>query len=310
MLEKPDRSSFTTLDFLGWDQTGTLSLSPKFQRREVWSTSAQTYFIDTLLKGYPVPPLYLRKTQNPDKTKIIRDVIDGQQRLRAVLGYVKGRFPLAKSVSDEAPNLRFDQLSEDQQDRIRNYSFTCETFSSISDEEVLEVFARINTRSVKLNAQELRNGRFFGEFKRAAYRLAHEHLPFWRDNRIFTEGRIARMAEVELVSELLIVELDGLQDKKSSIDSFYAGDRGQTPNRNVVNKRLTSPCSESGIRLVVGRRKFEISEIRGLVRGFVPAASRSSVRADRRFPPPSQPPNTQETSHLASHGPRKRARYP
>src|SRR5690606_23871655 len=88
---------------------------------------------------------------------------------------------------------------------------------------VLEIFARINTYSVGLNKQELRNGKYFGSFKNAMYDLARAHLAFWRDSRLFTETSIARMLEVELVSELSILLLDGVQDKKSSIDSFYKG---------------------------------------------------------------------------------------
>ena len=97
----------------------------------------------------------------------------------------------------------------------------CLMFGDISDGEVLETFARLNTYAVKLNAQELRNGRFFGLFKQSAYTLAFEHVEFWRRNGIFSERNIARMLEVELTSELLIALLDGLQDKKNrSTDSI------------------------------------------------------------------------------------------
>ncbi len=220
-MQKPDRSSFSVLDFNSWEEAGTLSLAPKFQRRSVWKLPARSYLIDTLLKGMPMPPIYLRVTQNEKKTQMVREVIDGQQRLRAVLDFIKDDFALAQSVSEVAPGKRFSQLTEDQRDQIRKYSFICEAFTSISDAEVLEVFARMNTYSVKLNAQELRNGRFFGPFKRACYRLAHEHLEFWRKNHVFTDGSIARMLEVELVSELLVAQLDGAQDKKKSLDAFY-----------------------------------------------------------------------------------------
>jgi hypothetical protein len=221
-MQKPDRSSFTVLDFSSWEEAGTLSLAPKFQRRSVWKLPARSYFIDSLLKGMPVPPIYLRITQNDAKTKTVREVIDGQQRLRTVLDYLKDDFALSRAVSEVAPGRRFSELSESQRDLIRQYSFICESFSSIADPDVLEIFARMNTYSVKLNAQELRNGRFFGVFKRSVYRLAYEHLEFWRRNRLFTDSSIARMLEVEFTSELIAAQLDGLQDKKGSLDSFYA----------------------------------------------------------------------------------------
>jgi hypothetical protein len=239
-MQKPDRSSFTVLDFHSWEEAGTLSLNPKFQRRAVWKLPARSYLIDTLLKGMPVPPIYLRVTQNESKTKTIREVIDGQQRLRAVLDYLKDEFALSKAVSDEAPGRRFSQLTDSQKDEVRKYSFICESFSSIADADVLEVFARMNTHSVKLNAQELRNGKFFGHFKRLAYRLGHEHLEFWRGNRIFTEDAIARMLEVELVSEILVAQMAGLQDKKKSLDGFYRDFDEEFPDSDRHQKRFRS----------------------------------------------------------------------
>jgi len=86
---------------------------------------------------------------------------------------------------------------------------------------VLQIFARLNTYSVPLNAQELRNGRYFGLFKQSVYELAHEHLEFWRRHGIFSERSIARMLEVELTSELVIAQIEGMQDKKKSIEQIY-----------------------------------------------------------------------------------------
>jgi len=47
----------------------------------------------------------------------------------------------------------FSELPVEIQDKIRSYSFICEVFQGVSDEEVLSIFARLNTYSVRLNAQ-------------------------------------------------------------------------------------------------------------------------------------------------------------
>lgn len=244
MIPKPERSSYTTLDFAGWHSAGALQLSPKFQRRDVWTIPARSYFIDSILKNMPVPPLYLRVRQSDDMTKTIREVIDGQQRLRSLLDFLNDKFALTASVCDEAPGKRFSQLATDQQNCVRQYSFVCETFSSISDASVLEVFARLNTHSVQLNEQELRNGKFFGEFKRCSYRLAHDYLEFWTQNKIFTNARIARMLEVEFTSELLVLGIDGLQDKKKSLNNFYTQFDEKLPNRRTIEKRFRATIDE------------------------------------------------------------------
>jgi len=221
MPTKTSPSTYRSSDFQEWRDRNVLSLTPKFQRRGVWTLPARSYLIDTLIREMPIPPIYLRELQSPDKKRVIREVVDGQQRIRTVLDYLDESFALSKTLDAPYAGKRFDQLTSEQQDHIRSFEFNCLMLGGISDSEVLEVFARLNTYSVKLNAQELRNGKFFGLFKQLAYALAHEHIEFWRLNGIFTERNIARMLEVELTSELLIVELAGLQDKKKSINDFY-----------------------------------------------------------------------------------------
>ncbi|HVS81286.1 MAG TPA: DUF262 domain-containing protein [Pyrinomonadaceae bacterium] len=235
-MERPESSSYTINDFDDWRQGGTLELTPKFQRREVWKTPARSYFIDSILKGIPIPPISIRLGQSQDNRKIVKEVIDGQQRLRAVLDYIDEKYALSKSVGGPHARKRFSQLDQGDHDAILKYGFRCDVFKSVSDAEVLEIFARVNTYSVGLNNQELRNGRFFGHFKQFVYALAYEHLEFWRRYKIFSENSIARMLEVELTSELVVAELAGQQDKKKSLDDFYRDFDEEFPGRQKIGK--------------------------------------------------------------------------
>jgi hypothetical protein len=92
---------------------------------------------------------------------------------------------------------------------------------------------------VPLNKQELRNGKFFGPFKQACYKIALSNLEFWRNHRIFTEMGIARMSEAELVSELLIATKDGMQDKKNTIDGFYEKWEDSYPDQTADEKKFS-----------------------------------------------------------------------
>jgi hypothetical protein len=115
------------------------------------------------------------------------------------------------------------------------------------------VLQRLKTHSVSLSRQELRNGRFFGRFKQACYRVTYNHLQFWRRHRIFTEDKIARMLEVLLTSEPLIAQLDGMQDKKSSIDDFYAnydqsfpdGEKHESRFETTIDQIIDSSLDET-----------------------------------------------------------------
>jgi hypothetical protein len=209
----------------------------------------------------PVPPIYLRVAQSRDRQRVVREVIDGQQRVSAVLDYVDGKYALSLAMDATYAGRTFTELSPAQQDSIKQYSFVCEVFHGISDSEVLAVFARLNTYSVKLNAQELRNGTYFGYFKQSAYRLAHLHIEFWRRHRIFSEQRIARMLEVEFTSELLILQLAGLQDKKTSIDQFYSELDASFPARGRVEARFQKVLDEIADSLPEGLQETEFRRV-------------------------------------------------
>jgi hypothetical protein len=252
---KTEKAVYTPNDFVLWNEHGLLEITPKFQRRTVWRTPARSYFIDTLLRGMTVPPLYLRMTQNKTKTKTIREVVDGQQRVRSVLDFIANGFRLSPTLGasgqrsmppdrSEWAGKRFSQLSDSQQQQILSFSFTTEIFKGISDKQVLEVFCRLNMNGIPLNKQELRNGRFFGLFKEVSFELALTYLEFWRRHKVFSELNIARMLEVELTSELLIAGNDGMQDKKTTIDSFYEKWEAAYLERTRDERRFTETLRE------------------------------------------------------------------
>jgi hypothetical protein len=192
----------------------------------------------------PCPPLYLRNVYSVKEQLVVHEVIDGQQRLRAVLDFMDGSYAITKSLEASYAGKRFDELTTKQQIAIRKYTFHCETFHEISDQEVFEVFRRMNTFSSPLTKQELRHGRYFGPFSQSCESLALEFLEFWRQNKILSEQKIARMGEVQFTSALLISQLSGMQDKNDSIETFY-GDYDITfPNRAKHEKAFRATMAE------------------------------------------------------------------
>jgi hypothetical protein len=134
-------------------------------------------------------------------------------------------FVISKNHNEEYQGKAFSELPEDVQTSILDYQFTVNVFPSDTDDrEVKQVFARMNSSGYKLNAQELRNAEFFGAFKGRAEDLATEQLNRWREWRIFTSDDLARMFEVELSSELMILILSGISEKTPRIISKYYKD--------------------------------------------------------------------------------------
>jgi hypothetical protein len=98
----------------------------------------------------------------------------------------------------------------------------------------------MNATGVKLNAQELRNAEFFGEFKTSAYELATEQLYRWRDDwKVFAPFQIARMSEVETTSEFMVLIMSGILDKDAkTIDRFYENFDSVFHDRAEVERRF------------------------------------------------------------------------
>lgn len=210
----------TVQDFKDLHDRGLLELTPKFQRRSVWTPNIKSYFLDTLFQGLPSPKIYLREKLSP-KRKLVREVVDGQQRLRTIFDFIHNEIVVKPKYNAEIGDMKFAALPRRLQRDFLEYKLSVDVMKDATDEEVLDMFARLNTYTVTLKEQELRNAKFHGEFKTTMYNLASKNLAFLLENRILSQRAIMRMADAELVSELVIAMLWGLQDKKKSISQYY-----------------------------------------------------------------------------------------
>jgi len=238
---------YSVRDFEEWHRKGELVLAPKFQRRDVWSSKARSYLIDTIIRGKPIPKIYMRQDVNPITRRVTREIVDGQQRLHSVLSFLEDGFPILKVHNAEYGGKRFSELDEEPQRDILRYEFSVDLLQDMPDQEVYDIFARLNTYSVTLNAQELRNAQCFGEFKTTVYTLSTEFMSFWQANGIFSDSSILRMAEAEFVSELLIAMSIGIRERsKSLIDTFYKDHEDQFPRRETLMNRFRETMDAIG----------------------------------------------------------------
>lgn len=225
-------------DFREWHEaTDRLILAPKFQRRDIWTDKARSYLMDTIIRGKPIPKIFMRQQINPKTKKTVREIVDGQQRLRTILGYLKDGFTISRVHNKEYGGKFFSQLPDALQESILKYEIAVDLLINAPDEEILDIFARLNTYSVKLVKQELINSKYFGDFKQTVYELAFEFLTFWRKNNIFSDGKILRMAEAELTSELLIAMSEGIKSRKV-VESYYKKYDDSFPNKNILMERF------------------------------------------------------------------------
>jgi hypothetical protein len=219
-MKNYDTRAYSINDFLQWKDRDEIILQPKFQRRDVWSDKARSYFMDTVIRGKPTHKFFIREIINPKTRRTIREVVDGQQRLKTIFSYVNDGFKISKTHNEEFGGKFYSELPEDTQRQILQYELAVDLLLDASDEDVLDVFARLNSYSRNLVGQELLNAKYFGEFKQTVYQLSLEFLKFWTSNQIINDSQILRMAEAELVSDLLIAMSDGIKAKKA-IPFYY-----------------------------------------------------------------------------------------
>lgn len=207
---------------LSWERVNELELKPVYQRNKVWTYNAHSYLIDSILRNYPIPPIFIRDKINFSEKKTIHEVLDGQQRIRTILDYCNDKFVVKKSHNKEAAGKYFSDLSEIQQEQFLTYKIYVEKLFEKNDAIVFDIFARLNSNSVPLNPQELRNAKYVGEFKVAAYENALLFRDIFKTYGIFSDKKFSRMEDVEYISVLMIELTKGYVDvNKTLIDNYY-----------------------------------------------------------------------------------------
>lgn len=172
--------------------------------------AARTCLIDSLLRGYPIPKLLLRTTVDRDNRRTVRDVVDGQQRLRTIIDFSEGRFALGPKAT-EFQGKRSTDLDDDLKDDFLAYKLTCEQLINASDDDVLEVFVRINSYAVPVNDPELRNARFDNDFSDLVKAVTREIRPVWELGVLSNRDRV-RMVDQSFVAEILGFRIHGVTD--------------------------------------------------------------------------------------------------
>lgn len=190
-------------------ENGQISINTDYQRSEtVWPPAARSNLIETVLLGYPIPKFLLSQNTDLRRRTTHKEVVDGQQRTRAIREFFEGKFRITRG---EFKGLSFKSLSDEQKKVFVEYNLSIDVFNSATDEEIREVFRRINSYHVPLNAAETRHARFQGEFKWAMKALANK----WTENLVvcgvLKERQVSRMIDIELMTDLADLILNGVR---------------------------------------------------------------------------------------------------
>lgn len=191
----------TTTHSVSWfykrHTSNELKLKPPFQRNPVWSEHQKSYLIDTILRGFPVPEVYIQEFASGSGVETCV-VVDGQQRLRACIDYIENKYSLGGPDLTSFEGLYFDELTDEQRKSIYNYSFVARKLPDMEETELRAIFRRINRNTVSLNPQELRHSTYWGSFIKLMEELANDER--WAELNIFTANDVRRMMDIEFIS--------------------------------------------------------------------------------------------------------------
>ena len=176
---------------------------PQYQRAPVWNEAKKQLLMDSVLRGYDVPKFYLRPSPDPI---FEHEVVDGQQRLRAIWEFCKDGFVLGADSGD-IPDLgdlsgqKHSELPTDAKDRIGLFELSLVEVDEATDLEIRDLFSRLQ-EGVTLNPAEKRN---------AMPGVMRDFVAELGDHRVFplTDISGARFAWHDLAAIVTLMELSG-----------------------------------------------------------------------------------------------------
>lgn len=217
----------TITDLVNLYGSRDLNLNPGFQRQSVWSKHDRVKLIDSMLRNYPLPAIFLYRREN--NGHIFYDVIDGKQRLESIfmfMGRKSGKFSYKGILPNDSERslISWSVLGKRQlQHLITGYKLTAiEVNGDLGD--IIDVFIRINSTGKALSAQEKRHARYFNSpVLRLIGKGAEQHLNYFRDRRVLSSTQISRMKHVELFAELaLSLHQGSVIHKKTALDKVMS----------------------------------------------------------------------------------------
>ncbi|WP_417509426.1 DUF262 domain-containing protein [Methylophaga sp.] len=198
-----------------------LDLQPNFQRGEVWGKPKKQRLIDSILRGWHIPPVHVIQSTKSEK----QEVLDGQQRLAAIRDFFKGEFPIngnQEPLEEEIyklDGLYWDDLSVSLKAKIEDFTIRVLTISDYKPEEPGELFYRLN-QPTNLTSAEQRNA-FFGEARQQVKNISE----MMQKNGFKTETlgfSNSRMAYDDVIAKFLLTLEQKTLKKKVTANTVTA----------------------------------------------------------------------------------------
>ncbi len=223
------------------------NFDPAYQRRSVWSDEKQSFFIDSILKNFPMPPIFLHQKIDDDTGKTKYDIIDGKQRLTSIIRFLQNEIPASDEFEsspfydEKIAGVYFRDLDENNlteyKKRLWRYVVPIEYIDTSNKNVIDNIFDRLNRNGEPLNGQELRKSVYHGSALLSLVEKISDG-PFWKDR--LSKVDVARMEHYEFVSEILFQLIEGkpLHANQDELDRLYEKYANESLDWNDLEKKV------------------------------------------------------------------------
>lgn len=210
------------IDLLGQLDRKELVINREYQRQAgVWPDSARSYFIDTILEGYPFPKIFFYQSFNDKTKRPFKEIVDGQQRVTTISDFYHGKIKLT-SASKRFAGMTFEDLDDEHKMLFQMYQVETSLIFTASRGELLEMFRRINAYTAPLSSAEKRHSTYQGDMKWFIVEQSDEFSEVFEKLKILTPKEIARMGDAEAVADMVCNLEYGIKEKSATIiDRLY-----------------------------------------------------------------------------------------
>ncbi len=222
------------LDLFNMMKSGSLILAPSFQRKLVWNAGHKENFIETILLGLPFPEIYLADGDIDLETQTSQTlVVDGQQRLNTIYQYVTA------SPDFSIKRIRkFEQLTPEEKTKFFDYKIVVRDLGRIEDDKIRNIFKRINSVQYALNAIEISNSLYEGEFITTAKDIL-ENNELFQEMELFSEGQSSRMKDLEYILLIMsTIEEGGYFTSDKEVENYVKRYDNEYPNKKQMSTAL------------------------------------------------------------------------
>jgi hypothetical protein len=215
-------------------KNGALVPRPEFQRRLVWTNKHKLAFLDTVLKGFPFPEIYIAAGQvDPDTGEGTEMLVDGQQRITTLNQYFTGSKEL--TLSRDTPS--YADLTPEVKIAFLEYEVVVRDLGQVGIDTIKEVFKRINSTRYSLNAMEVQNSRFDGEMKLFAEKIAANE--FFENNHVFSATDVRRMGDTRYALTIIVTLMSSYFHRDDELESFLANYNDEFERKEELEKEIS-----------------------------------------------------------------------